>query len=66
MPVGDVTYTLTQTVTNRGLSTYENVLTISSLSAVVGDMFRCSVANTLGISDDSDPLTIEGELTQSW
>ena len=60
---GDVTYQLTQTVTNRAQSTYENVLTFNqSLSDIVGSSFTCSVQNTVGTSPTSAPLEIMGEI----
>ena len=61
--VDGVTYQLTQMVTNRSQSTYQNVLTINqSLADLVGSTFTCSVENTLGTANDSHPLAITGEL----
>ena len=58
-----VTYQLTQMVTNRSQSTYQNVLTINQpLADIVGSTFTCSVENTLGTANDSHPLAITGEL----
>ena len=58
-----VTYQLTQMVTNRAQSTYQNVLTINQpLSDIVGSTFRCSFENTLGTAPNSQPLAITGEL----
>ena len=62
MDFGGVTYQLTQTVTNRAGSTYQNVLTISQpLSSIVGSTFTCSVQNTIGTSSDSLPITVNGK-----
>ena len=59
--VGGITYQLSQTVTNRLESTYENVLTFSGdLFNLVNDTFTCTVNNTLGM-DTSPPLIIRGE-----
>ena len=63
MEFGGVTYQLTQTVTNRAGSTYENVLTINqSLADILGSNFTCSVENTIGTAESSQPLTITSEL----
>ena len=59
---GGVTYQLTQTVTNRAESTYQNVLTINQpLADIVGSSFTCRVQNTVGTSPTSDSLQIIGE-----
>ena len=42
------TYQLTQTVANRKLSTYENVLTINrATSDIIGNIYNCTVINAL-------------------
>ena len=59
MEFGGVTYQLTQTVTNRAQSTYENVLTINQpLANIVGSTYTCSVENRFGTSPVSQPLII--------
>ena len=61
--IGGVTYELAQTVTDRGESTYENILTvIDSPTELVGDTFTCTVANSLGM-DTSQPIAIRGRYT---
>ena len=62
--VGGITYQLTQIVTGRAQSTYENVLTINQpLIGIVGSTFTCSADNTVSESTpDSQSLTILGEL----
>ena len=61
MDFGGVTYQLTQTVTDRAQSTYQNVLTINQpLADIVGN-FTCSVENTVEMSLASDSLQIMGE-----
>ena len=43
------TYQLTQTVANRKLSTYENVLIINrATSDIIGNTYNCTVINALG------------------
>ena len=60
--VEGVTYQLSQTLTNRAQSTYDNVLTITEpLSSLAGSTFTCQVENTLGISEISDSLQILGK-----
>ena len=60
--VNDVTYQLSQTLTNRAQSTYDNVLTITEpLSSLAGSNFTCQVENTLGASEISQSITILGE-----
>ena len=57
------TYQLSQTVTNRASSTYENVLTINLPLASILDgdnSFTCTVTNELG-SVTSDSLQLEGK-----
>ena len=63
MELDGITYQLTQTVTDRAQSTYQNVLTINqSLADIIGPItFTCSVENTVGTSPSSQPLTIIGE-----
>ena len=59
---GGITYQLTQTVTGRAQSTYQNVLIINQTFAnIVGSTFTCSVGNTIGTSPDSESLQIMGE-----
>ena len=48
LTVDGSTYQLTQTVSNRRESTYENVLTIhDQLDRVIGDSYSCIVTNSL-------------------
>ena len=62
MDFGEITYQLTQTVTNRAQSTYLSVLTINQpLSDIEGSIFTCSVENTIGTSSDSLAITINGK-----
>ena len=63
-----VTYQLTQRVTDRGESTYENVLTITEeLSSLVDRVFTCQVENVLGLSVTSEPFMIPGKIaTCTW
>ena len=64
MDFGGVTYQLTQTVTNRAESTYQNVLTVNqSLASIVGSSFTCSVENAIGTSPTSDSLRTMSEIT---
>ena len=43
------TYQLTQTVANRKLSTYENVLIINCATPdIIGNTYNCTVVNALG------------------
>ena len=57
--VGGIFYQLSQTVTNRRESTYENVLTINEqLDSLVGSSFTCGVENALG-TDTSQPIQCE-------
>ena len=59
MMFGGVTYELTQTVTDRRASTFDNVLTINQpLADIVGSSFSCSVTNSIGTSTASDTLEI--------
>ena len=61
MVFGGVTYELAQTVTDRGSSTFDNVVTINQpLTDIVGSSFSCSVANSIGPSIPSDNLQIMG------
>ena len=63
MTANGVTYQLTQTLTNRRESTYENVLTINQQVAdIVDSIFTCTVANVLGTSITSQPITITSEI----
>ena len=60
--VNGVTYQLSQTLTNRTQSTYDNVLTITeALSSLAGSNFTCQVENTLGVSEISQSIMILGE-----
>ena len=55
------TYQLTQTVTNRSLSTSESMLTITqALSEVIGHNYICTVTNVLG-SATSEELEVIGK-----
>ena len=66
MTVNGVTYQLSQTLTNRVQSTYDNVLTIiEPLSSLAGSTFTCQVENALGMSAISDSLQILGK-TRVW
>ena len=49
------TYQMTQTVTNRRDTTYENVLTINAVSGIYRRTYTCTVLNALG--SDSKTLT---------
>ena len=52
------TYQLTQTVTDRAASTYENVLTINQpLASILGSTFTCTIINTLGSAFNSLQVT---------
>ena len=54
------TYQLTQTVTDRAASTYENVLTINQpLASILGSTFTCTVTNIFG-SVTSNSVQIRG------
>ena len=58
LTVDGTTYSMTQTVTDRRTSTYENVLSISfDAPSNVGD-YTCTVSNALG--SDSMDFTIRG------
>ena len=47
------TYQLTQTVTNRRESTYENVLTINDeLNNIISHIFHCNIMNALGSASE--------------
>ena len=60
--VNGVTYQLSQTLTNRAQSTYDNVLSITEpLSSLEGSTFTCQVENALGTSAISDSLQILGK-----
>ena len=60
--VNGVTYQLSQTLTDRAQSTYDNVLTITEpLSSLAGSTFTCQVANALGMSAISDSFQIPGK-----
>ena len=60
--VNGVTYHLSQTLTNRTQSTYDNVLTITeALSTLAGSNFTCQVENALGMYTISDLFQILGK-----
>ena len=60
--VNGVTYQLSQTLTNRAQSTYDNVLTITEpLSSLAGSNFTCQVGNALGPSQTSQSFQILGK-----
>ena len=60
--IDGVTYELTQMATNRGASTFDNVLTINQpLADIVDSSFSCSVTNSIGSSTASDTLPIMGK-----
>ena len=60
--VNGVTYQLSQTLTDRIQSNYDNVLTIiEPLSSLAGSNFTCQVANALGMSVISDSYQILGK-----
>ena len=60
--VNGVTYQLSQTLTNRAQSTYDNLLTITEAqSSLGGSTFTCQVANPLGMSAISDSFQILGK-----
>ena len=60
--VNGVTYQLSQTLTNRTQSTYDNVLTITEpLSSLAGSNFTCQVENVLGASQTSQSFQILGK-----
>ena len=60
--VNGVTYQLSQTLTNRTQSTYDNVLTITEpLSSLAGSTFTCQVENALGPSQTSQSFQILGK-----
>ncbi len=53
-------YTLTQTISYSPTTSYENVLTASSIADLVGN-FTCTVSNSRGTSN-TETLQIVGEL----
>ena len=60
--VNGVTYQLSQTLTDRAQSTYDNVLTITeALSSLAGSTFTCQVENALGVSAISQSIAILGK-----
>ena len=59
--IDGVTHNLTQTVTDRGASTFDNVLTINQpVADIVGSSFSCTGTNSIGSSTPSDTLEIMG------
>ena len=66
--VNGVTYQLSQTLTDRIQSTYDNVLTIiEPLSSLASSTFTCQVENALEMSVISDSFQILGKtLVWSW
>ena len=64
LTVDGITYSMTQTVTDRRTSTYENVLNISSdATSIVGD-YTCTVSNALG--SDSMDFTVRGTYVRTY
>ena len=60
--VNGVTYQLSQTLTNRIQSTYDNVLTITEAqSSLAGSNFTCQVENALGKSQTSQSFRTLGK-----
>ena len=59
LTVDGLTYSMTQTVTVRGSSTYENVLTLPATGDISG-MYGCLVRNALG---DSNTMSVEGKIS---
>ena len=58
LTIDGITYQLTQTVTNRAESSYENVLTIKeALSTVVEHFYNCIVTNVNGMASEHLNLT---------
>ena len=55
LTVDGTTYSMTQNVTVRGASTYENVLTLPATGDISGT-YSCQVWNALG---DSNTVTID-------
>ena len=57
LTVDGSTYQLTQTVTNRAESTYENVLTIhDELADIIDHTYTCRVGNILGSASRDIPV----------
>ena len=49
LTIDGTTYQLTQTVTNRRMSTYENVLMINiAISDIIEHTYTCTIINALG------------------
>ena len=59
LTVDGTTYSMTQTLTDRRTSTYENVLTLPATGDFSGT-YSCQVGNALG---DSNTMTFEFEVT---
>ena len=55
LTVDGLTYSMTQTVTARGASTFENVLTLPATGDISGT-YSCQVGNALG---NSNTVTVE-------
>ena len=55
LTVDGLTYSMTQTVTDRRTSTYENALTLPATSGITGT-YSCQVGNALG---DSNTITAD-------
>ena len=51
LTIDETMYTVTQTVTNRRNSTYENVLTLTVVNAATAGMYSCTVTNVLNVSE---------------
>ena len=60
--ISGVTYQLSQTLTDRVQSTYDNMLTLTEpLSSLAGSNFICQVQNALGSSQTSQSFQIFGK-----
>ena len=62
LTVDGTTYSMTQNVTDRRTSTYENVLTLPATGDISGN-YRCQVGNALG--DSQMTLTVIGKTCTS-
>ena len=61
LTVDGLTYSMTQTVTDRRTSTYENVLTLPVTGDFSGTyVYVCLVRNALG---DSNTMSVEGKIS---
>ena len=59
LTVNGTTYSMTQTVTDRSASTYENVLTLPATGDISGT-YSCQVGNALGDSN-TETFEVTGE-----